>query len=204
MSAKASGARRTTERPRSGPASGVRNAAPTPVAPPAVWGILDAGPRVSDWPALEARLRELGPLLERAQSLDEIQKIGRLCREIVSDLADVALSTSKPAIGAERFRSDRKAKLSAFLGHAARGSSSAALRRLVLATYDLSNTVTHSRRGSRAEAVAAAQGTVLLVRTVREPVREHGRHRGRQRGRSSFSKRVSGMRAQVAEGIDVV
>lgn len=135
-------------------------------------GILDSGPRVSDWPALEARLRELGPLLERAETIDEIQDIGRRCREIVGDLADVALAAAKPPIASEPFGSDRKAKLNAFLERAASGSSLAELRRLVLATYDLSNTVTHSSRGSRAEAVAAAQGTVLLVRTVRELVRE--------------------------------
>jgi hypothetical protein len=127
---------------------------------------------VSDWPALEARLRELGPLLERAQTLDEIQDIGRRCREIVGDLADLALASARPAITAQPFRSDRKGKLKAFLEHAAIGPSSAELRRLVLATYDLSNTVTHSTRGSRAEAVAAAQGTVLLVRAILELVRE--------------------------------
>jgi hypothetical protein len=135
-------------------------------------GILDAGPRVSDWPALESRLHEIGPLLERAQTLDEIQDIGRRCREIVGDLADVALAAAKPAIASEPFGSDRKAKLNAFLEQAASGSSLADLRRLVVATYDLSNTVTHSSRGSRAEAVAAAQATVLLVRTIRELVRE--------------------------------
>lgn len=135
-------------------------------------GILDFGPRSTDWPAVDARLRELGPLVERARTLDEIQDIGRRCREIVSDLADVALATAKPPISGGPFGSNRKAKLSAFLDRAAAGPSSADLRRVVLATYDLANTVTHSSRGSRAEAVAAAQAAVLLVRTLRELARE--------------------------------
>lgn len=137
-------------------------------------GILDAGPRSTDWPAIEARVRELGPLLERARTLDETQDIGRRCREIVSDLADVALAAGTPPIPAEPFGSNRKAKLAAFLERSADGPSSAALRRMVLATYELSNTVTHSSRGSRVEAVAAAHAAVLLVRTLRELAREQG------------------------------
>jgi hypothetical protein len=137
-------------------------------------GILDPGPRSTDWPEIEARVRELGPVLERAQTLDEIQDVGRRCREIVNDLADVALAAANPPIPAEPFGSDRKAKLAAFLECAATGPSFADLRRMVRATYDLSNAVTHSSRGSRAEAVAAAQSAVLLVRTLRELAREQG------------------------------
>lgn len=137
-------------------------------------GILDAGPRSTDWPAIEARVQELGPLLERARTLDETQDIGRRCREIVNDLADVALAAANPPIPAEPFGSNRKAKLAAFLELSADGPSSVALRRMVLATYELSNTVTHSSRGSRVEAVAAAHAAVLLVRTLRELAREQG------------------------------
>lgn len=135
-------------------------------------GILDVGPRSTDWPALEARVRELGPLIERAQSLDEVQDIGRRCREIVSDAADVALAAVIPPIPTQPFGSNRKAKLDAFLQRTSDGPSSAALRRLVLATYDLSNTLTHSSRGSRSEAVASAQAAVLLVRTLQELARD--------------------------------
>lgn len=138
-------------------------------------GILDPGPRSTDWPELEARVRELGPRLERAQTLDEIQDVGRRCREIVNDLADVVLAAAKPPIAAEQFGSDRKAKMAAFLESATVGPSSEELRRMVAATYNLANAVTHSPRRSRAEAVAAAQAAVLLVRTMRELAREQGR-----------------------------
>lgn len=137
-------------------------------------GILDAGPRSTDWPEIEARVRELGLVLERAHTLDEIQDVGRRCREIVNDLADVVLASAHPPIPADSFGSDRKAKLAAFLERAAIGPSSADLRRMVRVTYDLSNRVTHSSHGSRAEAVAAAHSAVLLVRTFRELAREQG------------------------------
>jgi excisionase family DNA binding protein len=138
-------------------------------------GILDPGPRSTDWPEVEARLRELGPLLERAETLDDMQDIGRRCREIVSDLADVALAAAVPPISAAPFGSDRKAKLAAFLAQTAAGPSGEELRRLVTATFNLANTVTHSTRGSRSDAVAGAQATVLLVRTLRELAHEQGR-----------------------------
>src|SRR5207247_7839887 len=88
-------------------------------------GILDAGPRSTDWPAIEARVRELGPLLERARTLDEIQDIGRRCREIVNDLADVALAAAQPPIPTKSFGSNRKAMLAAALERFADGPSSA-------------------------------------------------------------------------------
>jgi excisionase family DNA binding protein len=138
-------------------------------------GILDLGPRAGGWPELEARLRELGLRLERIQTIDDVQDIGRRSREIVNDLADVALAGLEPPIGTERFGVDRKAKISAFLDAAAAGAGSAPLRRVVLATYDLSNAVTHSSRGSRSDAIAAAQGVVLLVRCLRELVHEQRR-----------------------------
>lgn len=131
-------------------------------------GLLDLGPRSTDWPVLEARVRELGPLLERARSLDDVQDVGRRSREIVSDLADLALAALEPPIPAKPYGANRKAKLDAFLDRTADGESNAALRRLVRATFDLANTVTHSSRGARAEAVASAQAAVLLVRTMRE------------------------------------
>ncbi len=137
-------------------------------------GILDPGPRSTDWPELEARVRELGPLLERANTLDEVQDVGRRCREIVNDLADVVVAAANPPVDAEPFGSDRKAKLAAFLARAAAGLSSDELRRMVIATYNLANAVTHSSRGSRVEAVAAAHSAVLLVRTMRELARERG------------------------------
>lgn len=139
-------------------------------------GILDVGPRESGWPELEGRIREVGVRLERMESVDDVQDIGRRCREIVNDLADVALTGLHPPIPPAPFRGDRKAKIGAFLDVAALGSQSANLRRLTIAVYDVANTATHSTRGSRAEAIAAAQATVMLVRTLRQLTEDQPRH----------------------------
>ncbi|HEV8699219.1 MAG TPA: helix-turn-helix domain-containing protein [Candidatus Limnocylindrales bacterium] len=134
-------------------------------------GILDAGPRSEDWPAVEARLRELGPLLERARSKDEIQDIGRRCREIIGDLSNVVLRAASPPIPPGAFGADRRRKIEVFLDRHASGPSNANLRRLMRSAYDLANEVTHSSEASRAEAVASCHATTLLVRTLHELAR---------------------------------
>lgn len=135
-------------------------------------GLQDLGPRRGDWPDLEARISDLGRLLERAESRDEVQDIGRRCREIVNDLSDELLASLEPPVDGSLFGADRKAKIDAFLERTTQGPSAGELRRLVRATYDLANAVTHSSRGARSDAVAACHAVVLLVRTLRELGRE--------------------------------
>lgn len=133
-------------------------------------GLLDIGPRNPNWPELEARIRALGPLLERASSLDEVQDVGRRSREIVGDAIDLVTVEMTVPDAPVPLGSARKAKLDAFLEARADGESRAAFRRMVRATLELANTVTHSPRGARDEAVACAHGAVLLTRTLRELV----------------------------------
>jgi hypothetical protein len=134
-------------------------------------GLLDLGPRSADWPALEARIRELGPLLEKGDSLDEVQDIGRRCREIVGDLIDLVTRGGASA-PEEATPLNRKARFDAFLEKSVEGESRAAFRRLLRSTLELANTVTHSSRGARVEALACAHAAVLLTRTLRQLVAE--------------------------------
>jgi excisionase family DNA binding protein len=135
-------------------------------------GLLDVGPRSADWPTLEARIRELGPLLDKADSLDEVQDIGRRCREIVGDLLDLVAPPASAHGSRESTPGDRKARFDVFLDRRVDGESRGALRRLLRSTLGLANAVTHSSRGARIEAVACAHAAVLLTRTLRELVAE--------------------------------
>jgi hypothetical protein len=132
-----------------------------------------SGLRVSDpgggsltWNDLDDRLSELSDELDDAISRDDLQDVGRRSREILIDcsklLADPSLvppSHRPPKAG------DAKAWLDLFLSAHASGASRDGLRRLVRAAWDVAQTVTHGDVG-RVDAFAAAQATVLVVRTM--------------------------------------
>jgi len=126
-------------------------------------GVLDIGPATDDWPVLEGRLRELGVLLERADSADDYQDLGRRSREIVGSLADLLMEEIEPG---HPYGSNRKAMIDAYLNRVVGEAGLGDVRDLVRAALKLANHVTHDPAPHRAEAVAAAQAAVLLVRTL--------------------------------------
>lgn len=65
-------------------------------------------------------------------------------------------------------RSDAKRRIDYFLAEVASGESMEALRRVVRTCHDLNNAVTHSSSTTRPMALAAAQATILVVRTLEE------------------------------------
>jgi hypothetical protein len=104
--------------------------------------------------------------LDGALNRDDLQDVGRRAREILIDcaalLADPALV---PAGQAPPKTGDAKAWLDLFLAAQAEGAHREDLRRLIHATRRLAQTVTHGDV-ERIEAFAAAQATVLVVRTL--------------------------------------
>jgi hypothetical protein len=120
------------------------------------------------WPDLDARVAGLAVELADAASLDDLQDVGRRAREVLVDcarlLADPALvppDTPAPKAG------DAKAWLDLFLADRASGQTREELRRLVRAAWELAQKVTHADI-DRVDAYAAAQATVLVVRTLQE------------------------------------
>ena len=135
-----------------------------------------AGGDISDWGApnnswlkLEERLDGLKAELQGASSLDDLQDVGRRCREILIDAAGLACSAE--LLGSEKDPpkdGDAKRKIEIFLDSRAGGSGHVELRKLVRTTWDLANAVTHSSSAGRVDAFAAAQATVMLVRILHE------------------------------------
>jgi hypothetical protein len=131
-----------------------------------------SGLRVSDpgsgsltWADLDARVAGLITELDGAMSRDDLQDVGRRSREIVIDCAKLLADPS--LVSAEQVppkAGDAKAWLDLFLAARASGSHRDELRRFIRAAWDLAQTVTHGNVG-RVEAFAAAQATVLVVRT---------------------------------------
>jgi hypothetical protein len=119
------------------------------------------------WEVIETRLDGLKVEFDGAKTLDDLQDVGRRSREILIDAANVAFHQWMLPKGVDLpSRNDAKRRIDYFLAEIAPGDSYEALRKVVRASHDLNNTVTHSASVTRANAFAAAQATILVVRTL--------------------------------------
>ena len=126
----------------------------------------DPGGGPLTWAALDARLTGLVTELDGAISRDDLQDVGRRSREILIDCAKLLADSSLVPVGQLAPKAgDAKGWLDLFLAARASGTSRDGLRRLVRAAWDVAQTVTHGEVG-RVDAFAAAQATVLVVRTL--------------------------------------
>jgi hypothetical protein len=136
--------------------------------------VTDPGGGQLTWADLDGRLAGLATELGGAVSRDDLQDVGRRAREILIDCAKLLADPSivPPGQAAPR-AADAKAWLELFLAARAPGSHREELRRFIRAAWELAQTVTHGSI-ERVEAFAAAQATVLVVRTMQalagEPV----------------------------------
>jgi hypothetical protein len=138
---------------------------------------LPPGPAITDpgasstgaaWADLDTRIVGMSSKLIGAASRDDIQEVGRRAREVLIDCAQLIADPSLVPEGQPLPKAgDAKAWLELFLAARAGGSSREELRRLVRAAWDLAQKVTHGDPG-RVDAFAAAQATVLVVRTLQE------------------------------------
>lgn len=131
----------------------------------------DHGPEHLDWPLLEARLREAKDRLATSKTLDDFQDVGRRCRELLIDLANLVYTAEMLPDGAEEPKgSDAKAKLNYASANLLAGREHAELRSVVKATWDLANKVVHGGVGGL-DAFASLQATVALVRIFQRATR---------------------------------
>lgn len=128
--------------------------------------------RLPTWADLDSRVAGLATELSSAATRDDLQDVGRRAREVLIDcaqlLTDPALVPALVPAGTQAPRAgDAKLWLDLFLVARAGGSNRAELRRLVRDAWDLAQKVTHGDL-DRVDAFAAAQATVLVVRTLQE------------------------------------
>lgn len=129
--------------------------------------VLDpGGVGMPTWAGLDSRLEGVANELRSAASLDDLQDVGRRCREILIDTAKLLANPSLVPAGVEAPKAgDAKAWLDLFLEQHASGRDRGRLRALIRPAWDLAQRVTHGDV-DRVEAYAAAQATILVVRTM--------------------------------------
>ncbi|HEY3008732.1 MAG TPA: hypothetical protein VGJ63_11815 [Micromonosporaceae bacterium] len=125
-------------------------------------------PATTTWKALEGRVRGIASELATASNLDDLQDVGRRCREVLIDVGKLLADPFLVPEGQEAPQAgNAKAWLDHFLRVHAGGRSHRELRAFVPTTWDLAQKVTHGDI-DRVDAYAAAQATVLLVRVLQQ------------------------------------
>lgn len=120
------------------------------------------------WSALEDRVEGVVNELRNADSHDDLQDVGRRCREILIDAGKLLASPAIVPAGHDAPKAaDAKAWLDLFLASKASGGDHKELRAFIRAAWDLAQKVTHGTV-ERVEAFAAAQATVLVVRSLQQ------------------------------------
>ena len=131
------------------------------------WGVSPVG-----WSELEQRLSGLRNEMDHATSLDHYQDVGRRCREVLIDVVNLVFTPDMVPDGQEQAKaSDAKARFGYVIQACPSGRSRTELRKLMRAAWDLAQKVTHGDT-TRVDAFAAAQSTLLIVRTLAEIHRE--------------------------------
>ncbi|KAF0957707.1 hypothetical protein [Rhodococcus sp. T7] len=120
------------------------------------------------WRDVDTRVAELGRALERAESTDDLQDVGRRSREILIDAAKILANPDLVPAGEDEPKAgDAKNWLKFFINRYAAGSSQQPMRTFIRSTWDLAQRVTHGNI-DRTETYAAAQATVLIVRVLQD------------------------------------
>jgi hypothetical protein len=120
------------------------------------------------WADLDQRLAGVVLELGTAATHDDLQDVGRRCREILIDAARLLADPSLVPDGADAPKAaDAKGWLDLFLVRYAQGRTHRELRAFVPVAWDLAQKVTHGDI-ERVDAFAAAQATVLVVRVLQQ------------------------------------
>ena len=124
------------------------------------------------WENLNGRISGLIEEYSTARDRDGWQDVGRRSREILIDFGKLIADSAIVPAGQDAPKgADAKAWFDLFLAVYAQGRDKAELRSTMRAVWDLSQKVTHGDIAD-VDAFAAAQATVLVVRTAQKMLRD--------------------------------
>ena len=127
----------------------------------------DWGGSPDEWSEIEQRLSGLRNEMDHASSLDDYQDVGRRCREVLIDVVELMFEANMVRNSKQEPKAaDARTRFGYIVEAHCPGGSHAELRKLMRAAWDLAQKVTHGDSITRVDAFAAAQATVLIVRTL--------------------------------------
>jgi hypothetical protein len=119
----------------------------------------------ANWANVDAEIEAVTARLRTATSREDFKDVGRRCRDILIDAAALLADPSMVPPGSDPPKlADAKQWLEIVLD--SQTKSPTRFRALIRPTWQLAQRVTHA--GDRVETYAAAQATVLIVRTLQQ------------------------------------
>jgi hypothetical protein len=129
---------------------------------------LRAFPEPTGWEKIDKNLALAQRNLMGAQTELELQNVGLICRETLTDLAQQVFSSEKHTISDVNkvSKTDAKRMLDAYISHELGGASNEEVRGHAKAASKLANALTHRRTAAFREAALCLEATASLINII--------------------------------------
>jgi len=120
------------------------------------------------WPRVDRGIYEIRRRLEQAETEEQFQAVGLLCREVLISLAQVVYDPQRHASedGVAPSETDAKRMLDSYVAAELPGGPNEGVRRHARAALSLANDLQHHRTAGRREAALCAEATTSTVNIV--------------------------------------
>jgi hypothetical protein len=128
----------------------------------------DLQPPETGWDRVDHQLSQLRERYATAQTSEDFQAIGLLCRDVLRSLADATFDESRvPAGQSIPGPADAVARLGFVVDAHAPGETNRETRKVIKATLDLANKVQHDQAATLQQAALIAEATMASVNLIR-------------------------------------
>jgi hypothetical protein len=120
------------------------------------------------WAKVDRTVPEIRRRLEQAETEEQFQAVGTLCREALISLAQAVFDARRHATldGVESSPTDFKRMIEAYIAVELAGASNETARRHAKAAFDLANELQHRRTANFRHAAFCAESTVAVINLV--------------------------------------
>lgn len=130
--------------------------------------LLSVSVNLIGWERIDRSVKEIKLRLKQAESEEQFQSVGLLCRETIISLAQAIFDEQKhPTLdGIKASKTDAKRMLDAYIAIELSGGANETLRKYARASNDLANELTHKRTATDKDASLCATSTIALVNLI--------------------------------------
>jgi hypothetical protein len=128
----------------------------------------DLQPAETGWARVDHQLSQLRERYATADTSEDCQAVGLLCRDLFRSLADATFEEEQvPSGGTVPGPADAVARLGHVVNAHAPSDANREIRKVIKATFDLANKVQHDQAATLQQAALVAEATVAAVNLVR-------------------------------------